>query len=108
MNHPSHTRKQIIPGIPNEYSHQILDIFRPLSKETSLILFGSRAKGNYREGSDIDLAIQGPHITLQDRDQWLLKYALLNLPWKLDLVIYHLIQEPAFIEHINRVGIRVL
>ena len=99
---------QLIAGIPNHYSHKILNIFQPLHKGVSLILFGSRAKGKYREGSDIDIAIQGVGIALQDRDAWLLKYETLNLPWKLDLVIYHLIKEPALREHINRVGIRIL
>ena len=100
--------KTSIPGIPDPYGSQILDIFRPLQKGTSLILFGSRAKRNYREGSDIDVAIKGANITPKDRDHWLLKYEILNLPWKLDLVIYHHIKEPALIEHINRVGIRIL
>lgn len=107
MNSSPKTEPQIIPGIPNQYGRQILDVFRPLRKETSIILFGSRAKKKYREGSDIDIAIKGNHITPKDRDAWLLTYEALNLPWKLDLVIYHQIKEPALIEHINRVGIRL-
>ena len=103
-------KKQVqhIPGIPAHYSQQILELFQPLPKGTFLILFGSRAKGNYREGSDIDIAIQGKNITPKDRSAWLLKYETLNLPWKLDLVIYHHIKEPALVEHIDRVGIRIL
>ncbi|HBQ21962.1 MAG: hypothetical protein A2Z91_01210 [Deltaproteobacteria bacterium GWA2_38_16] len=97
-----------IPGIPNPHSQKILDLFWPLPKGSSLILFGSRAKGNYREGSDIDIAIQGKNIVSKDRTEWLLKYETLNLPWKLDLVIYRHIKEPALIEHIKRVGIRIL
>lgn len=108
MNSPSKTRSQIIPGIPNQYGRQILDIFQPLQKGTSIILFGSRVKKKYREGSDIDIAIKGDNITPKDRDAWLLTYEALNLPWKLDLLIYHSIKEPALIEHINRVGIRIL
>ena len=108
MNAPPKTLPQLIPGIPNHYGRQILELFQPLRKGTSLILFGSRAKGNYREGSDIDLAIKGADMTLKDRDRWLLKYETLNLPWKLDLVIYHHIKEPALLEHINRAGIQIL
>ncbi|MEK7790409.1 MAG: nucleotidyltransferase domain-containing protein [Deltaproteobacteria bacterium] len=108
MTAPPKTQPQIIPGIPNQYGHQILDIFQPLRKGTSLILFGSRAKRNYREGSDIDIAVKGNNITPKDRDIWLLKYEALNLPWKLDLIIYNHIKETALIAHINRVGIRIL
>ncbi len=99
---------EMIPGIPHSMSDQILNLFRPLPKDTSLILFGSRAMGNYREGSDIDIAIQGTCITIKDRDTWLLKYETLNLPWKLDIVIYGHITESALIEHIDRVGIKIL
>jgi len=97
-----------IPGIPDEYAEQILNLFKPLPKGAELVLFGSRAKGNAREGSDIDVAIKGTSVNLEDRDKWLLKYDDLNLPWKLDLVVYKLIKEPAFKEHIDRVGIRIL
>ena len=107
MNTPPKTLP-LIAGIPNRYGYQILELFQPLRKGTSLILFGSRAKGNYREGSDIDIAIKGTDITPKDRDQWLLKYETLHLPWKLDLVIYHHIKEHALIEHINRTGIPIL
>lgn len=96
-----------IPGIENQYSHQILALFRPLKKEMSVILFGSRAKGNYREGSDIDIAIKGDTVTLKDRDRWLQKYETLNFPWKLDIVIYHFIKEGKLTEHIDRVGIKI-
>ena len=97
-----------IPGISDPYSRQILELFQPLPRGVSLILFGSRAKGNYREGSDIDIAIQGKNVTPKNRGVWLLKYETLNLPWKLDLVIYQHIKEPALIEHIKRAGIRIL
>jgi predicted nucleotidyltransferase len=102
------TKSPIIPGISNEHSKRILNIFQPLKHDMSLILFGSRAKGNFREGSDIDIAVQCPTVTLKDRDVWSLQYDDLSLPWKLDLVIYHLITEQKFIDHINRVGIYLL
>ena len=94
----------LIPGIPVEASAKILALFASAPPGTKVILFGSRAKGNFREGSDIDLAIKGP-VTLDDRSRWSLAYDDLYLPWKLDLAIYHLIEEPALKEHIDRVGL---
>lgn len=103
-----HSKKiSVIPGISNEHSKRILKIFHPFKHRMSLVLFGSRAKRNFREGSDIDIAVKCPTVTLKDRDAWLLQYDDLNLPWKLDLVIYHLITEKKFIDHINRVGIQL-
>ena len=34
----------------------------PMKEKIMVLIFGSRSKGNYREGSDIDLAIIGDHI----------------------------------------------
>lgn len=72
------------------------------------ILFGSRAKGNYREGSDIDIAIQGARILGADRTDLLVKYEGLNLPWKLDIVLYDQSDSEALKEHIDRVGVDLL
>lgn len=93
-----------IPGIEAPYSKKIFNLLRSTPGLESVLLFGSRAKGNYREGSDIDLAVLGPLFTHQNRDDLLQKYDNLNLPWKLDIVIYSLIEEPALKEHIDRVG----
>lgn len=69
------------------------------------ILYGSRAKGNYRDGSDIDLTIVGNTVTQSD----LLKIAAelddLLLPYKIDLSLMHQIEDEAVIEHIKRVGV---
>lgn len=72
------------------------------------ILFGSRAKGTFSPGSDIDIALKGKDIVLNDVLD--LKTALeeLNLPYKFDLVIYDRITEEALKEHITRVGISLL
>lgn len=50
------------------------------------MLYGSCAKGNYRPGSDIELALDD-----------------LLLPWKIDLSLYSQIDNPALVEHIGRV-----
>jgi uncharacterized protein len=97
--------KKIIFGIDDSYSSQILKLFKNLPKETEIILFGSRAKGNFREGSDIDLCLKKSGLKIGDLFSFLEEYQTLNLPWKLDLTIYELIQEPALKEHIDRIGI---
>ncbi len=40
-----------------EFHRQILKQFEPVGRNAKITLFGSLAKGNYRLGSDIDLAI---------------------------------------------------
>jgi len=70
------------------------------------VLYGSRAKGNYKPGSDIDLTlIGGEDLTLDVlyRIAWELDDLL--LPYTFDLSIFHQIDDPDVIDHIQRVGV---
>ncbi len=85
--------------------NSILNILRTNNRIKEIILFGSRAKGVFDPGSDIDLAIKGEELTLNDIISLKTKLEELPILNKIDLVIYNRINEPALIEHINRVGI---
>ncbi|MDZ4161964.1 MAG: nucleotidyltransferase domain-containing protein [Burkholderiales bacterium] len=71
-------------------------------------LYGSRAMGRYRPGSDIDLCVQAPNLTLQGL--WQLETELddLLLPWQIDLCVWHQLNHPELMAHIRRVGIALL
>ncbi len=72
------------------------------------IIFGSRAKGNYKQGSDVDLALKGERLSFAIISQ--ISYVLnetTNMPYQFDLLNYHTINTPALIEHIDRVGVVV-
>ena len=81
---------------------RILQENRNISKA---VLFGSRAIGTQKVGSDIDIAINGVNLTLDDVLEVSIEIEELSLPYKFDLVIYDRIKEKALVEHINRVGI---
>ncbi len=83
----------------------IISVLIQNEKITKITLFGSRAKGNFRAGSDIDLALIGLDLKLNDIIDATIEIDKLNLPYKFDLVIYDRINESALIEHIDRVGI---
>ena len=83
----------------------INSVFQNYSQIESVILYGSRAKNTFRDGSDIDLTIVGEKVTLnklfeieQDLDDLL-------LPWKIDLSLFHQIENEELIDHIKRIGI---
>lgn len=83
-----------------------------LMNEPSLeeaFIFGSRAKGNYKSGSDVDIALKGAQLTLEKiiRLNYLLNEET-TMPYKFDLVIYNNIQEVKLKEHIDRIGIRII
>jgi len=84
----------------------ILVAAKSIPEISQLVLFGSRAKGNYKTGSDVDLAIKGASVTYEIA----LKLAdILNeekpLPYFFDVVHYEAIREPRLVEHIDRVGV---
>ena len=70
-----------------------------------IILFGSRAKGHPRPGSDIDLAVSGKSLTLQDILDMSVKMDRLELAYKVDILHYEKTQDPDVREHIRRVGV---
>lgn len=70
-----------------------------------VIIYGSRAKGNYRNGSDIDLTIEGEAVTLSELLKIETELDDLLLPYKIDLSLLHQIDDPDLIDHIRRVGI---
>jgi len=72
----------------------------------SAILYGSRAKGNYKEGSDIDLTVKG-NLTFDDLTKMSIALDDLNLPWKIDLSLYYQIKNKDLLEHIDRIGITI-
>ncbi|MDP3844494.1 MAG: nucleotidyltransferase domain-containing protein [Oxalobacteraceae bacterium] len=84
---------------------KITGVFARHPQVEQVILYGSRAKGNYRNGSDIDLAIQGDDVTHAQ----LLKIenALdeLLMPYKIDLSLLRQIDNPDLLDHIKRVGV---
>ena len=92
-------------GIPESDLNALLSELKKNTEINEIILFGSRAKGTFRIGSDIDIALKGRNLKLNDILDATLVVDKLLLPYKLDLVIYTRIKEPALIEHINRVGI---
>ncbi len=66
-------------------------------------LYGSRALGSYREGSDIDLTLLG-EIDLTTLNHISLKLDDLLLPYEIDLSVFDEIENAELREHIQRVG----
>ncbi len=69
------------------------------------VLYGSRAKGTHRPGSDIDLTIDGNGLgqaLLSRIDEELDE---LLLPYQMDLSLFVSLTHPALLDHIRRVGV---
>ena len=92
-------------GLTDNQLSGILKILQENNKLQKVILYGSRAKGNFSPGSDIDLALIGNSLDLNDIVNYKVKLDNLPLLNKIDLVIYDKITEPDLTEHIERVGV---
>jgi uncharacterized protein len=68
------------------------------------IIYGSRARGNYRNGSDIDLTIKGEGVTLSELMRIETELDDLLFPYKIDLSLLHKINDASLLEYIERVG----
>jgi predicted nucleotidyltransferase len=68
------------------------------------VIFGSRAKGNFKKASDIDIAIQGKAITSKTATGLRSVLEELPLPYFFDVVHYETIQNQDLTDHIDRVG----
>ena len=96
---------QGIGGLNEAFWHRVLDFIEELSGTGPVILFGSRAKGTYREGSDIDLALgnlsltelQAQHIKEELEERF--------FPYSFDVISLGCLTDQAVGEHIARVGI---
>ncbi|MCF6271470.1 MAG: nucleotidyltransferase domain-containing protein [Melioribacteraceae bacterium] len=95
-------------GLAKDDIAKIISIIKSDKMIEQAYLFGSRAKGNYENGSDIDIAIKGENLNLHNILDLQVEYNKLNLPYKLDIVIFDRINEQNLIEHIDRVGINII
>lgn len=92
-------------GLLESDLNKVISVLSGNSNVEKLVLFGSRAKGSFRNGSDIDIALYGKKIKLRDVLDLTAAIDDLSLPYKFDLILFHQIKETDLIEHIERVGI---
>lgn len=92
------------PGLTGKELDQIILVLKKFSDIREAVLFGSRALGTFKPGSDVDIALKGP-VTLQTAAR---VKALLEeespMPYTFDIVDYQTIETPAFKEHIDKHG----
>lgn len=91
-------------GLEEDTINKINGVFRQYENIDEVIVYGSRAKGNYKKGSDIDLTIKSETFTLAELLQIENHLDDLLLPYKIDLSLFHQIANTELLEHIKRVG----
>ena len=92
-------------GLSDSVIEEIRGVFSRFPQVKKVILYGSRAKGNYKRGSDIDLTLAGEELDLKILGQIEDRLDDLMLPYSLDLSLLNRIDNQELLEHIARVGI---
>jgi len=89
-------------GLPQRTIDVILDFFKTKPEIEKVVIYGSRAKGTFKNGSDIDFAIW------TDKPELVLRIAGelddLPTPYKFDVVNYNTIENEALKNSINTEG----
>ncbi|MEB3263303.1 MAG: nucleotidyltransferase domain-containing protein [Synechococcus sp.] len=92
-----------IPGISPEAEERLLNVFARQPGLRRVWLYGSRAMGRHRSGSDLDLTLEGDDLSHHKLLLLLQAIDDLLLPWSVDLSLRQ--ELPADLEaHIERVG----
>ena len=92
-------------GLTPQTVEKIGSVLSRHPKVEKAVLYGSRAKGNYKNGSDIDLTLHGDELAHNDLLSIMWELDDLLLPYTIDLSIFEELDHAKLREHIERVGV---
>ncbi|TDO10642.1 MULTISPECIES: nucleotidyltransferase domain-containing protein [Halomonas] len=92
-------------GLPESTSEAIRQALATCPGVEKVEIYGSRAKGTFRPGSDIDLVLYGS-VSDDDLLRLLNRLDELNTPYLFDVIRYQDIDNEGLRAHIDRVGQR--
>lgn len=92
-------------GLNEENITEIKNILRHYPQIEKAILYGSRAKGTFKRGSDIDLTLKGHDLDLNTLALLSNEFDDTYLPYLFDISIYDHIRNDNLLDHIQRVGV---
>ncbi len=92
-------------GLPASAVARIRAVLAAHPEVDRAILYGSRATGNFKPGSDIDLTLEGEGLTHDLLLRIMTELDDLLLPWTIDLSLFKDLNHQALREHIERVGV---
>ena len=93
-------------GLKENVLQSVAETLRNDPRILGAAVFGSRAKGNYKPYSDVDIVLYGD-LTPLDVERVASDLDELPFVYKFDVVAYELVNNPELCEHIERVGISI-
>jgi predicted nucleotidyltransferase len=92
-------------GLSEKTVETVRSVFLQHPEIDRAVLFGSRAKGTFKPGSDIDLALLGQGLTQKIVNRLYEELDDLPIPYGFSLVLSDKITDPDVAAHIERVGV---
>lgn len=94
-------------GLTNSELRELHNLFAKYKEIDQVILYGSRAKGNYKPFSDVDITLVGHELTRTHLNNLTSDINDSLLPYNFDISILHQLKNPELLEHIQRRGISI-
>lgn len=91
-------------GLSSDTLARMQTVFAHYPQVETVLIYGSRAKGNFRPGSDIDLTLMGSELNNEVLDRILVELDELNTPYMLDVSLFGQIASQPLLQHIERMG----
>ena len=95
-------------GLDEKVIEEIVKVIANYAEVEKAVIFGSRARGDYREGSDIDIALFGNSLTHSINTNIFYEIDNLYIIYKVDLINFNSLEkEDKLKENILREGVEI-
>jgi predicted nucleotidyltransferase len=94
-------------GLGEKTIAQVASVLARFSEVRKAVLFGSRAKGTHKRGSDIDLALIGDQLDWRTVGRIDSALDDLPVPYRFSLIRFSEATDPEVADHVQRVGIPI-
>lgn len=95
-------------GVDKSIIEDIVNIIKKYKEITRAVIFGSRARGDYKKASDIDIALFGDNLTNTINTKIFFEIDELYMPYKVDLINFNTLgKENKIRENILKEGVEI-
>ncbi|MDR2391759.1 MAG: restriction endonuclease subunit S [Planctomycetota bacterium] len=91
-------------GLKEKHRETIIRILSANPRLKRAVLFGSRAMGTHAAASDVDIALFGEELTLDDQAKLAAEIEKRPIPQSVDLLRFHVIEDKKLLKHIEKYG----
>ncbi len=94
-------------GLKDTHRSAIVNLLRSNERVERAVLFGSRAKQTFTQGSDVDIALFGESLTITDQARLAAAMEELTVPQRVDLLLYDRVENASLRKHVQREGVEL-